>query len=108
MSICQRIKNGFAFSAAFDQFILLENAQLMRDRRLRHIKKFGDRTNAHFGLEQSVKYLNPRGIAEYLEKIRKIGEQFILRHFALHFTEQRGMIVFLVHVSTPSYEFVFI
>ena len=45
---------------------------------------------------------------EYFEKIRKIGQYFVLRHFALHFTEQRGMIVFLVHVSTPSYEFVFI
>lgn len=56
MSICQRIKNGFAFSAAFDQFILLENAQLMRDRRLRHIKHSRQITHTYFRRRKHKQY----------------------------------------------------
>ena len=64
MLICQGIKDGFAFSAALDQAALFEDAQLMLDRRLRHIQSFRQIADTHFRLKQDEKNPNSCSVSE--------------------------------------------
>ena len=41
MIIGQRVEDGLAFAAGFDQLALFEDAQLVGDRRLRHVQRPG-------------------------------------------------------------------
>ena len=78
MLVGKIVENGLALSSAGYQICSLQSLKLMRDRRLRHSKKFGDRTHAHLS---SIKFIHdpyPGCITEHLEKIAQVLKQFFI------------------------------
>ena len=77
MIVGQEIVNGFALAAVADQVGVLQDAQLMGDRRLGHPQQFRDRTHAHLRFKQGVEDLDPGGVGENLEQVAQIAEQLV-------------------------------
>jgi len=80
MFIRKGIIYDFSVLAVFDQLRLLEYPELVRYRGFRHSEQHRDIAYAHLGAQQRAKYLNARRIAEYFEEIRKIDQEFLIRH----------------------------
>ena len=81
MVIRKGIENGFPFSAAFYQFVLLQDAELMRDRSLAHFQRCRNVADAALLVRQAEQDANARGIREDLEQVCKIVDQFFIIHF---------------------------
>ena len=74
MSVCQRIENGFSFSPAFHQLILLQNSKLVGNRRLRHIQCFCQITDTHFCFKQQIEDPDTGGMTKNFKQLRQILE----------------------------------
>ena len=64
MIVCQRVENGFAFPAVFNQFALLQHAQLMGYGRLAHTQYLRNIANTKLRLKQSDQYSLSCGFSE--------------------------------------------
>ena len=78
--IVKGIKNGFAVSACFDDFIGLQNAELMGNGCLGKPQKACDIADAKLTLVKRIENADACGISENFEKLRKIIEGILLRH----------------------------
>ena len=77
------IRDGIIYDLAFPsrlhEFQRAEKGELMRDRALPLSREEADIRHAHLLDEEGGKDLHASGVAENREKIRKIGEDLILR-----------------------------
>jgi hypothetical protein len=83
--IVQRVIQHLAVPAVFDQPGLPEYPELMGNSGLGHAEQGGYITDAHVGMLQGAENLHPRRVAEYLEQVRQIQKDFLLRHLLADF-----------------------
>ena len=78
MFIGKRVVDVLALAARPDEPRLAQNAQLVRDRRLRHAERRSNVADAKLAFVQNVKYLDPRAVAEYLEQLLKLVKHIVV------------------------------
>jgi hypothetical protein len=80
MIVIQGIVDYLSIPAVFDQPGLPEGPQLVRDSGLGHPQESGNITDAELRMLQGAEDFNPGGVAENLEKIRQVQQNFVIRH----------------------------
>ena len=80
MLIRQRVEDRFPFPAALYQSVLLQDLQLMGNRRLGHIQHLGQVTDTNLRLKQHKQDPDPGGIPKCFEQFRQIIKFRLRRH----------------------------
>jgi hypothetical protein len=88
MLIRQMVEDLFSVPPGRNQLGGLQDFQLMRNRRRRHAKGFGDLSYAVLIVIENKQYSYPGRIPEHLEQLRKIRHFIFVRKIAFfaHFT----------------------
>ena len=76
MLVVERVENIFALPAAFYEVVILEQLELVGNRRLCHVNGLGDVIDADFVIGYRAKNFHPRFIAEHLKKSRGASYEF--------------------------------
>lgn len=99
MVIRKRVINRLALAPALYQRSLLQDSELVGDRRLGHGKGLGDIADTHFPVEQYTEDPYPGTVAEDLEKVGQIEKLLLGRYFVIqlfyksHMLPKPGMIL---------------
>ena len=65
----------------------------MTDRRLCHLQRYGQISDAKLAAGQRVDNFHARFIAQYFEKIRNCAEMFFFQHLLPYFFYRSGVVV---------------
>lgn len=66
--VVERVEDIFALAAAFYEVIILEQLELVRNRRLRHVNGLCDVIDADFVIGYRAKYFHSCFVAEHFKK----------------------------------------
>ena len=101
--IIQGIVDRLAVPAVLDELAVLEEAKLVRDRRLIHLQQFGDLCDAPPFFKEAVHDAYPCGIGKVLEQFRHIVECILVCCFAHRsFTPNALMALMTAITMTPT------
>jgi hypothetical protein len=89
--IVKTVKGVFAFLAKLHKMQVAQQAQLMRDRRLRHAKQLSQVIDAQFGVHQRCNHADARWVSQRLEKLGKPQRLGLARQVRPGMDNQVGM-----------------
>ena len=91
MFVIQRVKNIFPLFSGLDNLADPQNPQLMRHRRLVHLKDGGKIAYAKLRMIQGVEYFHSRLIAERFKQRGQIMQRFFSHHGFFHCSDFVGV-----------------